>query len=324
MRCWTYVPTYTHIIVLDQPLSRDTSNTHFVTASADLRINDGFFLGKDDEFLFQACNFKIDSMPKLPEIAKAEYFSDEKIEELSPSGQNGNLFFFGHTFNSDIESFIHHTPPRSEIVKLNDEQGKMHEMLLIAATNDERILSNHKTYIYARKRIQYPIFDENAGRLIPTLAGAITDSTQDVCRLQYVGKDELSSFNRCLLYGKQLIKSHDLSRCNYVIHTISRGVDSINVHFELYENAEFTYGLDSTIRVGRNYVEFSIEGDSYEADGVRVHSFSVSLQESENIQLIRMFFITTLCASCLGFFLKYLVKYLLSLINSFIYKLRRK
>lgn len=98
-----------------------------------------------------------------------------------------------------------------------------------------------------------------------------------------------------------LIKANDLSRTNYRFYLVTSSVDSLNLSVRFEEPSEF-HGM------GNDYVEQSpyyttISRSFSEKDENSCFYFHARHLESENIQAMRMFFICSVGAVFLGFFL---------------------
>jgi len=326
IRCWTYVPTYTHMISVGHIFSSDTSDTHFVSAEVELQMYDGFVIydNKDNKHkMTRSCTFRYGKRKKNPGVNTASDFTLKRINDyigaplVSDTDENnkiplkdvGNVSVFCHSFNSGSEQLIEGCPLQFDSEDIAYTSGTQHTVYYIRAFDDDNVLES-PDYQYLKKRIPRPFYEKESGRLIHSYVCLISDSTNHEATLGHSVDNDNSWLEKAYYQFRQIIKCHDLSRCNYIISTISHGVDVVNLRFALHENAEIISGI---AKVGKNYVEVSYQGDSDAKEGANFITFTAILLESENAQMIRMFFITTLCAACFGFFMKYLIQILMSI-----------
>ncbi len=328
IRCWTYVPTYTHLISVGNTFSTDTTDNHFVTAEVEIHAYDGavVFDSNDDKHkTTRSCVFRFSNKRKDPHIGKPSYVSAEEINKYVgaslvstnkaahgiPFEAIGNVSVFCHSFNSGMENnLIEGIPLCLDSLAVSDHQGNRHLTYYIRAFDDNNVLKS-ADYQYLAKRIERPIYDKNSGRLIHSYICMISDTVECTVPIrQSFDNREFSRMERWIYQIRQILKANDISRCNYAIETISHGVDSIYIRFALHENAEISAGMGR--KVGKNYIEIVYDKDIESIKGAHLVTLSAKLMESENTQLIRMFFITSICAACFGFFLKHLIQILMS------------
>jgi len=326
IRCWTYVPTYTHIVSVGHTFSTDTSETHFVSAEVELQMYDGFVIYENNDQnhkMTRSCTFKYSKRKKNPGVNTASDFTLKRINDylgaplVSATSENnkiplenvGNVSVFCHSFNTGSEQLINECPLQFDSKSIAYTNGAQHIVYYIRAFDDDKVLES-PDYQYLKQRIPRPFYEKKSGRLIHSYACIISDSTNHEATLGHSIDNDDSWLEKVYYQFRQIIKCHDLSRCNYVITTISHGVDVVNLRFVLHENAELISGV---AKVGKNYIEVSYPGDAITKEGANFLTLTANLLESENAQMIRMFFITTLCAACFGFFLKYLIQILMSI-----------
>jgi hypothetical protein len=147
--------------------------------------------------------------------------------------------------------------------------------------------------------------------MIHSYACVLSDSAnQKASIVHQVNKTEDSCWKRFCYHVGEFVKLYDISRCNYFVFFTSSGIDTVNVRFSFFENVDI---VSSAQEIGKDYVKYSMPGDSVSAKGTTFITGSARLLESENTQLVRLFAVTTLCAFSFAYFLKFLVKILLSL-----------
>lgn len=327
IRCWTYVPSYTHIIFVNHPFSADTSSTHFVTADVEIMTHDGYLVyGNKDEThkMTRSCVFHYshgpkDSLIKRPEKSTVEginqYMSFPLVSETGgnltvPVSHAANVSMFCHSFSTGSEMLVKPSPLVLDSIFIKDDDGVTHMQYMVHSLDDNNVLQS-KDYKIIMERLPNFYLDERSGRLIQSYASVLTDSTKQMASIGHsVDRNNMSFSEKCNYHFRQFVKFHDISRCNYFVYMLSSGIDSLNVRLSFYENADIVHSAQKT---GKNYVEYSMTGDPVSANGVTFFTGSARLLESENTQLVRLFAVTTLCAFFFGYFLKYLVKILLSI-----------
>lgn len=326
IRCWTYVPTYTHIISIDHPFSSDTSSYHFVTADVVMMMYDGYLVfGNEDEKnkMTRSCIFHYENRlknngvkkPSLPTIdginnyAGTSVVSKEGDEKSFALSEMGNVGVFCHTFNTGGENLLTQSPYEVDANYKVDDSGKLHKRVLAHAFDDSRLI-NSPAYQYLRQRLPKFFHDECSGRLIHSYVCSLSDKTDSLVPVVHSADENPVTFwDKACYHIRQFVKPVDISRCSYNVYVATSGIDSINVRLTFYEDADIVSGYKKT---GENYIESASKGDPDSMKGVSTFSFNAKLLESENTQLVRLFFITTLCAGFFGLFMKYLIQILLS------------
>lgn len=326
IRSWIYVPTYTHMIYVDHPFSSDTSSYHFVTADVEVMMYDGYLVygNKDEKHkMTRSCIFHYENRLKDPSIKKPFYPTVDGVNNyagdnvVSNTGDDrslalsemGNMGVFCHTFNTGSENLLTNSPYTVDHTYKVDAYGKQHKVILAHAFNDDNVLRS-PAYNYLKQRLPSFFYDERSGHFIHSYACIVSDKTDSITIIGHsADEDPVTFWDKVCYHSRQFIKLHDISRCCYNVYVATSGVDSINVRISFYEDADIVSGHK---KAGKNYVESTSKGDSDSMKGVSVFSFNATLLESENTQLVRLFFITTFCAGFLGLFLKYLVQILLS------------
>lgn len=325
IRCWTYVPIYTHMIMVDHPFSSDTSSCHFVTADVEIKMYDGYLVyGNQDEThkMTRSCVFRYKNRPKNPDVKKpslptiddVNYYVQTNV--LSKDGDEkslaldeiGNVGVFCHTFNTGGEMLLTQGPYDDDYNSYVDEFGIRHNRLLAHAFNDDWVL-NSPAYNYLKQRLPTFFYDERSGHFVHSYACVVSDKTDSITSIGHsIDKDPITMWDKISYHSQQFVKLQDISRCCYNVYVVTRGVDSIKVKAYLYEDADI---VSDNQKTGSNYAESVYSGETDK--NVCVFSFNAKLLESENTQMVRLFFITTLCAGFFGLFLKYLVQILLSI-----------
>lgn len=332
IRYWTYVPTYTHIIYVGHPFSSDTSSYHYVTADVEVMMYDGYLVygNKDEKYkMTRSCVFHYENRIKDSEIRKPSLPSVDNVNQyiggtiVSKDGDNktiplsqvGNIGVFCHTFNTGSENLLTESPFKVDVIDRIDDQGRNHKMVWGHAFDDNRVLES-PAYQYLKQRLPCFFYDESAGRQIHSYACSLSDKTDSLVSIVHSADENPVTFGDKVCYHvRQFVKPYDISRCCYNVDVATSGIDSINVRLTFYEDADI---FSCHKKAGKNYIESASKGDSDLMKGTTAFSFNAKLLESENTQLVRLFFITTLCAGFFGLFLKYLVQILLSV------KIRRK
>lgn len=310
IRCWTYVPSYTHTIFINHPYSTDTSSMHFVTADVDIMTHDGFLVyGNMDEKhkMTRSCIFHYDHRAKKPEIKKTIKSSIEGINQYMtfplvsetggkntvPISHAANVSMFCHSFNTGSEMLVEQDPLLLDSVITTDDNGENHMQYMVHVLDDDNVLES-QDYQIIMHRLPNIFHDERSGRMIHSFACVLTDSEKKIASIGHsVDRNDLSFYEKWNYRLWQFVKLHDISRCNYFIYILSSGIDSINVRLSFYENVDI---VSSAQKTGKNYVDFSMVGDSMLSKGVRFTG-SARLLESENTQSVRLFAITTFCGA---------------------------
>lgn len=322
---WTYVPTYTHILYFSHILSNDTTDMNFCTVDFDIRLYDGYVFyevdGEKNEFS-RKCMFHYERKRKNIGVKKASLitseslntylgaplFSNRKNTNMSYFPEAGNTGAFCHTFNTGNDDLIERISLSRAKMYYPDDDYNHHIGHLIQSLDEDTIV-NMRDYLALRMRLPLFFSDKSSGRIIHSYAAFISDSTHTNPAIQQGLNKHDTKINKLIYQMKCFFSLHDVSRCNYYIYTASEGVDSINLHIGFHEDAEI---VTTTSKPRKNYIESSYRCKDSEK-GVKILSISAKMFESENTQLIRMFFISTICATCFGFFLKYLVLILTSI-----------
>lgn len=338
MRLWTYVPTYTHLVGVFAPLAKDTTNSHFVTAEIQISKRDAFSFSEIEEepyLFYHSCAFRYEKKMKVKGVRLAAPMTPNSLDE-SWGGQvfNGmpektydvnritNMGIFVHAFNSFASNKINRQP-----LELNEKietvgGSKSYQYFLMGIADPS--LFDLPAFRICRERLSNPYFEKESGELIPMLVQMASDSLSSLCKIaNYVKVEKESRLKKWIENYTRFFTFHNLAVSNYVIYCVSDGVDSISLRFSTTENSEFSLGMESDIEKGRNYITKVWEGDVINAKEIsKLLTTTVRLQESENAQQVRMFIITTICATCFGFLLKYLMDYLF-LFFIFIHKLAK-
>lgn len=326
IRCWTYVPTYTHMIYVGHPFSSDTSSYHFVTADVEVMMYDGYLVygNKDEKYkMTRSCVFHYENRikgseirkPSLPTIDNVNQYisgtivSKDGHDKTIPLSQVGNVGVFCHTFNTGSENLLKESLFNVDVIDRIDEQGRNHKMVWGHAFDDGRVLES-PAYNYLKQRIPRFFHDERSGRLIHSYAFSLSDKTDSLVSIVHsADENPVTYVDKVCYHIRQFVKPNDISRCCYNISVATSGIDSINVRLTFYEDADI---VSCHKKAGKNYIESTSKGDPVSMKGTTAFSFNAKLLESENTQLVRLFFITTLCAGFFGLFLKYLVQIILS------------
>ena len=327
IRYWTYVPSYSQVIHVGHQFSADTSSTHVVTADVDIMMYDGYVMSdnKDQPYLLtRSCVFHYGNSPKDSLIKRPEKSSVESINQYysfpltsETGGKNSvpishaaNVGVFCHSFNTGAEWQVVQSPLMLDSLVSQDPQGGEHMVYTVHCFDDNDAL-NIRDYQYLSQRLPNIIWDKESGRMIHSYACVLTDSAKRVASIGHqVNKIEDSCWKRLCYHVREFIKLYDISRCNYFVFFTSSGIDTVNVRFSFFENVDI---VSSAQEIGKDYVKYSMPGDQVSAKGVTFITGSARLLESENTQLVRLFAVTTFCAIFFGYFLKYLVKILLSI-----------
>lgn len=327
IRSWTYVPTYTHLIYLDHPFSIDSTSSHFVTAEVEIMMYDGYIVnGNTDEKhkMTRSCIFRYEKRAKKKGIKKPITPSSEDVNrylglpvfsEMGSAGSAplswvGNVGVFCHTFNTGGEQLIERDPLEVDVINQEDESSENTPSIFIHSIDDNNVLKN-SAYESLNQRLPQIAYDARSGRLIHSYSCVVSNYSDTIASIGHsVDNNNLDWWGKVCYHVGQFVKCQDISRCCYTVYVATSGLDSINVKMFLYEDADIFSGFEKT---GKNYIEYSSVGDSEPENGAKLFTFSANLLESENTQLVRLFFITTLCAVCFGFFMKYSVQLILSI-----------
>lgn len=327
IRCWTYVPIYTHVIYVDHPFSVDSTSSHFVTADVEMMMYDGYIVNgnKDEKHkMTRSCIFKYENRAKYKGIKKPVKPSSEDVNKyiglslFSENGDNqtlplsyvGNVGVFCHTFNTGGEQLIKQDSLEVSVINPQNESSKNSPNIVIHSIDDNAVLKS-SAYESIIKRLPRFYADERSGRLVHSYACVVSSDIDSIASIGHSADNNALNWWGKICYNvRQFVKCRDISRCCYTVYVATSGIDSINVNIRLYENADIFTGIEKT---GNNYIESRRIGDTESDERVNLFAFSANMLESENTQLVRLFFITTICAVCFGFFLKYAVQLILSI-----------
>lgn len=223
IRCWTYVPIYTHIIMIDHPFSSDTSSCHFVIADVEVKMYDGYLVyGNQDEThkMSRSCIFRYENRLKNFGVKRPSFPTADDVKNyvgtniISKDGDDksftlnemGNVGVFCHTFNTGGETLLTQGPYDVDYSYQVDEYGIRHKRILAHAFNDDAVLSS-PAYKYLKQRLPTFFYDERSGHFSHSYACIVSDKTDSISSIGHsIDKDPVSLWDKVSYHSQQFVK----------------------------------------------------------------------------------------------------------------------
>ena len=312
---FTTIYTSKHILYLSHPLSVDTAENHYMKVDLSIKSTEGYTLKsrEKDPYLYNT-QIKIMQMHegkgkcnnsfRENDIKRLNYFlhdslityKDTLYSSLIPISDIGNLLVFGHYYYCDFTR-THKEEPSHQIKKI--EEKNMPTLFAYIFDNDPYIV---KLPLGAQLNNKFANHLYFPGNFNVDWYYLITDNSE-----------EIASFNRSSSSKKHnrwyegLFKLHDISKSYFEYYIFTQAIDELNISFEANEMVEFSNAFANT-DISEKSICFHITGDHYSdrkgLSGSQEISFYTKNLESENAQLVRMYFMMTICSFSLGFLLK--------------------
>lgn len=312
---WTNIPTSTHIVYLDHPYTVDTDSNHYVEVDFCLTSGEGFTLkdlsGRSDIFVndirFTQSNKKKEKNTSLPtsnDVMCINYYLNDSIivdgDSLSSiffdAHDVGNLLVVGHYYNSThLDNFVHY--PEKEFIPPQDDGCKIASFII----NNHRFLAS----LPLSNKFNQKLSDGKVGFTSKFAVDWSYILFSNIGGTQVFRKNSSSYREK---YGiSELFTLNDISKSNYEFFVFTKSIDKVNIVYEANEIVDFNDIFTTNTRDSRK-ISISLLGDNYSEreglSGCRGVIFCLRNLESENVQLVRMFLLMTLCSFALGFFLK--------------------
>lgn len=291
---WSEVPLEQHNIFIDQLYKSEKTKANFVTANITIYLYTSY------DFIF-----------KEPHDRKMSiFFQYDEIDSPSTMSQlfeNHNVFTKNWLYNalkntfsqlSDIDS-VDYISKVQYIYPSSISQPEIRLSQPHFYEEDKSNIFSH--YCMYSNTIQNEDIDSLRHRLKPYLnvmdVYALTKGMSKSSEKTFEYNHRPNSFWEKIMF---LVQANDLSRTNYFFVYESSSVDSLNLSFRFEEPSEI-YGIDkNTTDLSPYYITESRKiNKNNKKSLINFHARHI---ESENIQSIRMFIISSICAIFLGFF----------------------
>lgn len=322
---FTTIHTAKHILFLSHPMSVDTAANHYMKVDLLIKSTEGYTLKprKLDPYVYETelgitqLNKIVPQKTKYPicrDVKCLNYYLNDSIitykdsmySKYIPLNNIGNLIAFSHAYNSDFTENNDEVPYHT--IGLSKEKD-LPPILAYIFNNDPSCLK-----LPLGTQLQEKLIDVSfPGKINVDWYYVITNNDNE----KVLFKRESIKNNHSKFY-KGLFKLHDISKSYYEFYIFTKAIDELNITFEATEIVEISNAFADS-KIGNNSISFNIKGDHYSnikgiAGSQKVAFYTKNL-ESENAQIVRMFFMMTICSFSLGFLLKSISHYIWHIIR---------
>ncbi len=296
MVSWSKISREFHYVYYEDKYSSHSEEDNFVTANISIFLKTAYSqLLKPDIEQTPICYFEYshhEGYSHTPskyttfEQLKADTFFNAMSNILPKRDMQDfdHLSMFSYIYPSRRE--FHQNVPRisltPEDVNATDHFSDVLPLVYNSIRIPDSLSVNGKDF---KNKIEYYVFVKG-----------MKESTQ----LTFTHEGNHSLLPTMIDYVRWFVQENDLSRAEYVISLRNAGIDSTNVSLCFDEPVDIQKSWFQEIGKTLSSIRYGFNKDQVKSKFHTRVSIHARLLESENIQQIRMFFISTLCALALG------------------------